>query len=61
MPCCHTAVNELCEAAERTDGTPEKQVKQRLLDMLLKEGLSLLRKCGKVPAIITLLPLLVTV
>lgn len=56
MLCCHPAVNELCEAAERTDGTPEKQVKQRLLDMLLKELLSLLRECGKVLAIITVLP-----
>lgn len=51
MPRCPAAVNGLHEAAERTDGTPEKRVKQRLLDTLLKEVLSLLRKCEKVPTL----------
>lgn len=47
------ALDELCEAAERTDDTPDQQVKQMLLDMLPEEVLSLLRKHTKVLLIIT--------
>jgi len=55
------ALDERCEAAEKTDNTPDEQIKKMLLDTLTKEVLSLSIKRTFVHFCITSLALLVTV